>query len=603
MKGKIGTLFRTFSILIVASLAANAQEFEVQLSNTYYIENVNIVQKPGQMMEMGSIIIKDGIIQDVGKNLTAPADAQLIKADSMYVYPGFIDAYNNIGVKKSEEEESSNGQGRRGNRGSSSGVPNPGNPPNDKAGILPDRRLADVFDPKAKSTSSWREAGFTASMSSPKGGMLPGQANIILHSSKDASTSILKEGIGVVGTFENASRMYPATIIGVMAKYRDLYRKASYALSHENAYKANPVGMTRPAYDKSLRALYPVTTNDTPLYFEAEKLKDISRVFALQKDLGFTPVLMNVKQGGLHADQIIKQRIPLILSLDVPHSEEKKKESKAEKGEKKEDKVVDASEGDGEEKMEEEKEVKEEEPKDPEMEALKARKEKAIVDYQSQAAMFVKKGVNFAFSGKDIKVKDLKKNLKAMMEHGISEDQILAALTTTPAQMYGVSNVMGTVEKGKLANIFVSTAPYFEDDAKIKYVFVEGKQFEYEIKEKKKKSSSGETADISGLYEYTVEIPGDTQRGTISLKKDGDSYSIIFKNDGDDDVDNIDASDVETDGNSISFPLEVDNDGFMLKLTFDLSVDGDDMEGSVTAGQFGTFPMTGEKIGDPEFKF
>ena len=218
--------------------------------------------------------------------------------------------------------------------------------------------------------------------------------------------------------------------------------------------------------------------------------------------------------------------------------------------------------------------------------------------------MLTKEGISYGFSGKDVKVKDVKKNFKAMMEHGLTEDQVLAALTTTPAQMYGVSNIMGTVEKGKLANFFVSNAPYFEDDAKIRYVFVEGTQFEYEIKEKKKKSDGGEASgDLSGLYEFEVEIPGETQRGTLNIKKVGDSYALTMTTDGEDggdDVDEISESDVEVDGNSLSFPLEVDNDGFTMKLSFDIDIDGDDIEGSVTAGQFGTFPMTGEKIGDPK---
>lgn len=601
MKSNFKALILAFSILFISSHFVQGQDFDVQLSNTYYISDVNIIQKPGQMIEMGAIIVKDGVIQDVGKNLSPPADAIIVKADSMYLYPGFIDAYNNIGIKKSEQEQTGNGRRGGGGGGNRNSGVNPGNPPNNLAGITPERTLKEMYDHKAKSTSSWREAGFTASMSVPEGGMLPGQATIILHSSKDADAAIVKQEMGIVGTFETAGRVYPATILGVMAKYRDIHRKAGFALKHENAYKANPVGMPRPSYDASLKALYPITTKTLPIYFEAEKLKDISRVLTLQNDLGFNPVLINVKQATIHADKIKSSRIPLVLSLDVPHSDDKKKKGemgkKGERGKKGEKEGEDKEE----KKKEKKKEVKGE--KDPEKEALQARKDEAIKEYQSQAAMLTKKGVSYGFSGKDAKVKDVKKNLKAMMEHGITEDQVLAALTTNPAQMYGVSNIMGTVEKGKLANFFVSSAPYFEDDSKIKYVFVEGNQFEYEVKEKKKKSGDGEaSADLSGFYEFAVEIPGETQKGTLNIKKDGDSYAVTMITDGDngDDVDEVDPSDVDVDGNSISFPMEVDNDGFKMKLVFDLEIDQGDIEGSVTAGEFGTFPMTGEKIGDPK---
>ena len=244
MKTKFEKLFLFIGFLFISSSLAFGQNGDTPLSNTYYITNVNVIQKPGQMLEMGSIIVKDGIIENVGKNLTMPANAITVDADSMFVYPGFIDAYNNIGIKKSEKEETpSGGRGQRG--GNAPQVADPGNPPNKMAGIMPERNLAIEFDKSAKSTKAWRESGFTASMSVPKGGMLPGQASVILHTSKDADASILLENVGLVGTFASANRVYPATVIGVMAKYRDLFRQAGYALKHENAYKASPVGMAR----------------------------------------------------------------------------------------------------------------------------------------------------------------------------------------------------------------------------------------------------------------------------------------------------------------------------------------------------------------------
>jgi len=564
MKSKLWAIFALF--FIIGSV--NAQDdIDIKLSSTYAIQNAHVVQKPGQSLEMGTVIIKDGVITAVGKDVTIPADAILVKADSMYVYPGFIDAYNNVGVKKEEEKDQER-------------VKNPGYPPNDRAGITPDKNLSDVFNGGEKSISAWREVGFTASMSAPSKGMLPGKTSLILHSGNDASRSILVENNGVLGTFNNARRMYPATIIGVMAKYRDLFRQTKYAAKHEQAYKSSPVGMARPAYDKSIKALMPIADKSQYLYMEAEKLKDIARAMTLQKDLGFNMALINVKQGSRYIDKIKSSRIPVVLSMEVPESEEKKKDKKKE-GDKEAKKDDD--------KKEEEKEL------DPEVEALKARKQEAIVEYQSQGAMFAKKGVAFALSGKDIKGKDAKKNTKLMMEHGITEDQMLAALTTTPAQMYGVSNIMGTVEQGKMANLFVSTAPYFEEDSKIKYVFVEGVQFEYEVAKKKEKVA-GKEGDITGLYSCIVEVPGEQQDIKVNIKKNGEDFEVSVETEGEE----TEADNVTVDGSTISFPMEVENDGFTMKLDFSLTIDDGDVDGSVKAGDFGTFPVKGERVGDPK---
>ncbi|GLR17105.1 amidohydrolase family protein [Portibacter lacus] len=564
--------FWVFIALMFSTFSIGAQDVDIKLSSTYAIQNAHIIQKPGKSIEKGTLIIKDGVIIDVGTNVSIPADAILVKGDSMYVYPGFIDAYNNIGEKKKEEKKNEEK------------IENPGNPPNDRAGITPERSLSEVFDGGDKSIAEWREAGFTASLSAPSDGMLPGKASIIIHSGHDASSSILKENMGTIGTFQSANRIYPATIIGVMAKYRDLFRQTSYAMKHESAYKANPIGMARPAYNKSLMALIPVVDKSQYLYMEAEKLKDISHALTLQKDLGFNIALVNVKQGGQYIDVIKSQKMPLVLSLDIPESKDKKDKEKdgdkKEKGEKEKD------------KKDEDKEKKE---LDPEVEAMKVRRDKAIMEYQSQAALFAKNGIEFGFSGKDIKGKDVKKNVKIMMEQGITEDQILTSLTLTPAKMLGVSNVLGSLEKGKIANLFIATAPYFDEDSKIKYVFVEGEQFEYEVKKKKAKQE-GKEGTITGLYACTIDVPGDQRNITISIAKSDDSYTLIIENEGDE----KEIDDFTIDGNRVSFPMEINEDGFTMKLKYDFTIDAGEIDGSVIAGEFGSFPLKGERTGDPK---
>ncbi len=586
MQRQLGNMFLTLT-LVFCTLSIIGQDIKIKISDTYFIKNATIVQKPGQMIEKGTMIIKDGIIQNVGANLQPPADAIIIDADSMYVYPGFIDAFNNTGVKKEEENNQRNRGGRGG--GNANRVPDPDNPPDELAGILPERSLADVFEKGDKSISSWREAGFTASLSAPDGGMLPGQASVLLHSDGPSDEAIIKSDVAMIGTFENAQRMYPATVIGVMSKYKSMLRQAGYALKHENSYNTNPVGMSRPAYDEGIRALYPVIEKKKPLIMETEKIKDISRAFALEKDLDFTMFLANVKQGDFYLDEIKKAGIPVILSLDVPQSEDKK-DAKSKEG-KKGDKMK----GDKDQEDKESREEKKEEEKtDPEKEALKARKEESIKSYQSQAALFQNAGVNITFSGKDAKTKDIKKNLKAMMDNGLSENDALSALTVNAAELLGVSKIMGTLENGKMANLFIATGPYFEDDSNIKYVFVEGQQFEFEAKPKKKKSEGDANADLSGRYSYTIDVPGDTRKGFLNVKKNGSSYDVSV----DMGSDSMSVNDPEVSGNNITFNITIQEGGGM-NVKFDVEINGEELGGSVTAGSYGSFPIEGERVGDP----
>ena len=103
----------------------------------------------------------------------------------------------------------------------------------------------------------------------------------------------------------------------------------------------------------------------------------------------------------------------------------------------------------------------------PETKMLKEKKKKSHDEYVSQAAMFEKQRINFSFSTLDTKSKDIRSNILRMVKGGLSENGALAALTTNPASLLGISAMAGTVEQGKIANIFITDKPYFEEKSKI----------------------------------------------------------------------------------------------------------------------------------------
>ncbi|MDX1477879.1 MAG: hypothetical protein R3301_09255, partial [Saprospiraceae bacterium] len=152
---------------------------------------------------------------------------------------------------------------------------------------------------------------------------------------------------------------------------------------------------------------------------------------------------------------------------------------------------------------------------------------------------------------------------------------------------------------GKMANLVVSTKPIFHEDAQVRYVLVEGALHEYEVKKEKKKSSDGgegspATANIVGLWSYEVEIPGQTQTGTLTISGSDGDYSGEIKSDEDDEVSDING--IVLEGNRLSFTMDMDGGGQTMTLEFELEVDGDSYEGEVSVGEFGTFPISGSKI-------
>jgi hypothetical protein len=564
------------------TLSAQNSDAPKLLSNTYFLQNCFVVKQPGTILPMQHLLIKDGVIADMGTAIKPPFDAQIIKADSFYVYAGFIDAYSNVGVARPET-----GGARPEGRGERPRVQDPGNPPNDVAGITPQIQASDVFKSTDKSVSDMRASGFVISHVAPRGLMLPGQSGIYLLGDASNDKMLLKSPVAQTFQLEVNRGVYPSTSIAAMAKFRDLYKNAAIAGAHEEKFKSMPAGgLTRPNYAKELTSLYPVTTKKMPLHFVAPRTKDVHKALSMKDELGFDLVLTEVKQGWHYIDRIKKSNVQVLLSLELPEEEKAEGKKEDEKSAKKDTSSA----------KEMKKEIKKEQ--NPEKDQFDKKKQESIKEYLSQASVFEKNGIKFGFSFLNAKPSEIKKSLRRLIENGLSENYALAALTTHPAQMLGISNLSGTVDKGKLANLVVSDKPYFQEKSVIKYVFVDGKKYDYSEKPKKQESKSSESSKIAGLWSYTVEVPGSVQKGKIKISKNQDEYKITVTDDSSPDK-NDQASDINVDGSKVSFNI-MTNLGQPVKVDFALEFEDKSYKGSVSVGQFGSFPIKGDLESDPK---
>jgi len=548
-----------------------------EVTSTYYVKNAFVVQKPGTVLSNTSILIKDGMIKSVGPSITIPFDAEVIDADSMYVYAGFIDACSHAGVEKKDNKDRPK-------------VENPGSPPKDLAGITPQYTVRSAFGEKLdKSMSELRALGFGFVHVVPRGRMLPGQGSVLSTGNLKPSESIIKENVSQFSQFKSARGMFPGTTIGVMSQFRDLIKNATYSNDYKKAYALNANGLERPQQSEELEALYPIVEKKMPVFFYAPKVKDVNRALILQKELGYNMVLTGVRQGWPLMSSITSSRNPIVLSLKLPEEIKEEKEDEKQKEDEKKDKKV---EGDGkaEKKEKPKKKAKAKKELDPETRMLNERKKKSHDEYVSQAAMFEKQKIKFSFSTLDTKSKDIRNNILRMVKGGLSENGALAALTTNPASLLGITAMAGTVEPGKIANIFITDKPYFDEKSKIKYVIVDGSVKLNKEKDKKKKSGDGEAVGLAGSWTYEVEIPGTTQSGTMIIKGSGDDLEVSTDS-SDEPGDFIDGTNVSLDGSTLSFDLSVEGMAYSINLDFD----GADFEGTVAVGEFGSFPMTGSK--------
>lgn len=558
--------------ILVFSLAGHAQDIDDALkpvTQTYAFKNATIIPAPGEKMEAATIVIKNGLIHAMGSDITIPAGARVIEADSMFVYAGFIDGLSTTGVPRPEREQQTGG--RRGSR--PDGV-NPGNPPRQLAGVTPELQVRGQLKHDDKSVSDLRKLGFTAAHVVPRGRMLPGKGSVIILAGDSGEDMLVAEGISQFIQFSPASGVFPGTLIGVISKFHELYRQTEQLNAHMKAYQANPQGMPRPDRNDALEAMIPVVEGELPLFFEAPDVKSIYRVMRMQKELGFQLVITGAEEAWYVTDEIKASNTPIVLSLELPKKGKEKKEK---------DKEEDV---------------------DKEMEMLQERASERMTAYESQAAALAKAGIMFGFSTMEASAKDIRANLGRMIEQGLTADQALAALTTTPAKMLGVDRSMGSLKKGKMGNLVVTDKAYFDEGSNVRFVMIDGHLFEYEAKKKaaKKKADSDAEADssvkIAGTWDYNMEGMGQSVEGTLEFSNTDGELSGTLSNSqmpGDAELVNL-----VLEGNTLTFDAPIDFGGQSITLEFEVVIEGDELEGSVTISQFGQLEIEAYRKGDPD---
>lgn len=528
------------------------------VSRTYALQNAYIIQSPGRKIDLGIIVIKDGLIHAVGKNIPVPPDAVIIKADSLYVYAGFIDGLSRAGVNKPEKEANLEKP------------KDPSNPPAERAGITPDRDVRNFLDPHERSLVELRTQGFTAAHVVPYGVFLPGKGAIICLGGATAKEMVLVAQASLYAELSWTRGVYPSTVIGVMAKWRELYKQAIMAKSYSVMYASTQNGIERPVIDPALESFYPVIEKKIPVVFKAEKMGDLHRVLSLQKELGFSLVTAEVKEGWGVTEKIKTAQANLFLSLDLP--DEYKKANVKETFEVVEENQV---------------------LTDDEKGRLEKRREEFISKYAQQAQLMHEAGLKFGFSTMEVAPKDIHANLRRMVAAGLSEDAALAALTTTPAEFFGLAERLGTIDKGKIANLVVTSQPYFSEKMKVRFVFVDGYLYECGGKGK---GYSKPASEIAGTWSFIMDAPEGKVNLKIVFKKNKDTYTGYIS--GGRLPSPIDFRSVTLDGNVLKFAYTATVQSHTVDASVKGTLEGSSFKGHMTVGHYGVFPIEGTK--DPE---
>lgn len=146
------------------------------------------------------------------------------------------------------------------------------------------------------------------------------------------------------------------------------------------------------------------------------------------------------------------------------------------------------------------------------------------------------------------KSEDFWKNLRLAIEHGLSEEDALAALTLLPAQLIGSDKLIGSIEEGKLASFIVYSKNPFEEEAQIEHTWLLGK--EHLIVQPPMHKIAGNYTLLLDEYKFDLEI---TQDGEKYKGKIG--YSVLTEK-GESKTENSDAK-VSLSDNDITLQFTV----------------------------------------------
>lgn len=388
---------------------------------------VHVHHIDGKVKKNASILWNEQLLETVGK---ANTDLYLTidGGDSLHVYPGFIDGYGTHGSPKTERAEK---------------VDDPGNPPLERAGIESAQSAHELWDEKsAKGLESALKQGILLANLAPNGFMIPGKMDLTLL--QDAAPLVILPESGMAASLSNApggwrNGVYPSTLMGVMSRYRQLWYDAQALHDHIEHYEAGRVAKP-PVRNQALEAMFPYLKKEKPLFIVANTPEDIERIFKLQNELDFNWVLVSGKMAHHKAVELKERNIPVLATFTFDGEAPKKKKNK-----------------------------KDREELSDEQKAFMERKEAARNDQIQNIKNLMKSDVKVGYASYGEEKKDFMDGMKAMMEADYKEEELLAVLTKNTAEILGVFNQVGSLEKGKMANFFVTDKPITEEKFKILY--------------------------------------------------------------------------------------------------------------------------------------
>ncbi|KYG73389.1 MULTISPECIES: amidohydrolase family protein [Roseivirga] len=285
-------------LLTIVSTMAIAQEDDQVLKAEYgkfALTNAKIYTVTKGVIENGTLVINNGIIEAVGANVQIPNDAKVIDVAGKEIYPGMIDGGTTLGLN--EIGSIAEAQDYR-----------------EYGAITPQMEALTAVNPNAVTIPVTRVSGVTTVWTMPQGGVLPGTAAAINLFGYTPDQMYAGQR-GIVMNFPSTAggrrwrRLSEDEIKKrqerAMKEINETWDKAELYAKIENAEDVRNY--------PEIEALVPVVKGETPIFIEVNAAQDILNAIEWIKGRGYKQVVLTgVAEGWRVADEIAESGYPVI---------------------------------------------------------------------------------------------------------------------------------------------------------------------------------------------------------------------------------------------------------------------------------------------------
>ena len=504
--------------LLVASLLL-APGIRADAPGVYALTNGTVHPVSGPEIARGTVVVRDGLIEAVGANVTIPPDAAVVDVAGAHVYPGLFDAQTTLGLKLDSGEKKQ---------------PDP-----DAAWAA-----AEHLELKDSDLDAYRLAGITTVVTAPRAGIFNGQSAILNLGGGPAREQIVRSPAAFQISFNTRpSGTYPSSYMGVVALIRQTFLDAQQSVTAKQVYGTSPAGPRRPDSDPALDALVPALRRELPVVVIADSDASIRRARAIATEANVKPIVSGARQAYRMPAEL--KDVPVLVSVNWPEAPSRKED-------------------------------REEQP-------LRIIRDRQLAP--TTPSVLARNGVQFALVTGGADADEFLSGIRKAITNGLSADDALRAVTITPARIFGVDRQLGTIERGKIANLAVSDKPIFERNAKVTRLFVDGREIRPQPA-----TARATDSPVNGTWNLSVQTPQGNVSIVVTLKAESGHLSGTYSGDrGSGDI-----SGGTFDRPTVQFTISMQSGGEAGDWVFRGTITDDAIEGTVSTN-LGSFPFTGSR--------